>query len=183
MEFRRVLFRSVAYAKLEAQQARYANQLAATGYASGKTVDGLRRQSGALGGVGTQSLDDIRDAQSELVRYRAVTEDTFDRALTSAQKLANLGYVPLKEATAAYGQAIKNPIEGLQALEAAGLEFSATEKEMIRRLTETGEAAKAVNEIFKISESQLGGANARSADTLSASYGRLKHRSEELLEG
>lgn len=174
---------TVAYAKLESQQARYANQLAATGFASGKTVDGLRRSSNALGGVGTQSLDDIREAQSELVRYRAVTEDTFDRALVSAQKLANLGYVPLKEATAAYGQAIKDPIEGLQALEAAGLQFSAAEKETIRRLTESGQAAKAVNEIFRVSESQLGGANARSADTLSSAYGRLKNSGQQLLEG
>lgn len=173
---------TAAYAKLETQQARTANIIAVTNGAANRSVADLARGSGAAARIGTQTIDDIRAAQAELLRYREVSGTTFDRALTAAQALANLGYVPLKEAAAALGQAIKDPIEGLQGLEAAGLRFTARQREVIRRLVETGDSAKASGEILRIAEQQLAGVNTRGADTLGAAYGRLTNAGQLLLE-
>lgn len=164
-----------AYAALEAQQAKTANVLRATGNASGQTLETLARSEAALARVGTQTREDIRGAQTELLRYREVGVDTFERTLSAAQKLANMGFVPLKEAAGAFGQAARDPVEGLGNLEAAGLKFSAAQKDVIKQLAESGEHTKAFTDVLRIAETQIGDANVKSADSLTAAFGRLKN--------
>lgn len=170
-----------AYAALETQQARTANVLAARG-AGAPRAETVSSAGSAAARVGTHTLEDIRAAEHELARFSEVSDEAFTRTLANAQRLSNLGFVPLKEAASAFGEAFRDPVASLQQLEAAGLRFSAAQKDVVQRLVESGQAQKATAEIERIAAEQLSGANTKSANTLSAAHGRLGNAVEEAKE-
>jgi hypothetical protein len=170
----------VAYAQLEAAQVRLANVIRTSG--SGQSAGAIQAQARLLGLAGTQSLQDIRAASTELARYRDISRSAFGEALRLSQDLSANGFVNLSQAATAFGRALSNPIEGLQALRDAGVRFSPVQEKLIDDLFKSGRAFEAQVAILKIAADQLGGNNARAADTLGSAYGRLTNASTSLVE-
>jgi hypothetical protein len=173
---------ATAYAQLEMNQARVGNALRLTGGASGQTPKSLEGITGQLGGSGTQTLTDIRAAQVELLKFRDVSGQVFTEALRQSQDLANTGFTDLSRAAQAFGRALTNPIDGLDALREAGLRIDPFQQKFLEGLFRTGKQLEYYNGLLKITAGQLGGSTADAADTTAAAFGRVGNAAERLFE-
>jgi hypothetical protein len=173
---------ATAYAQLEMNQARVGNALRLTGGASGQTPKSLEGLTGQLGGAGTQNLTDIRAAQVELLKFRDVSGRVFAEALRQSQDLANTGFTDLARGAQAFGRALTNPVDGLDALREAGLRIDPVQQKFLENLFRSGKQIEFQNALLKITAAQLGGSTADAADTTAAAFGRVGNAAERLFE-
>lgn len=162
-----------AWVDFEKHTATVTNQLSVTSGASGQTAATLERLAQALAKAGTQSLPEIRDAQSDLLKFNEVSGDSFDRTMIAAQNLANSGFGTLSEAVKAIGTAFKDPATGLKAFDDAGIHLDASIVKLATDLHHSGQFAAEQAVILKALGDVTGGATAKSADSMSAAWGRL----------
>ena len=147
--------------------------LRATGQASGLTAreitgfaDGLERSTLA-------TAESVQDAAAVLATFRSVAGDTFTRALTLAQDLSAVFGQDLSASATQLGKALEEPVEGITALRRVGVSFTASQRELIASLVETGQTAEAQKVILDALEQQVGGAGAAEAGGLTGATNRL----------
>lgn len=162
-----------AYVELEKHQATINNQLSLTKSASGETAASLEDMAKRLRASGTQSIEGIRGAQQELLKFKAVGGDAFERVLKLSKDIAATGFVDLKTAAVAVASAFKEPAKASDFLEAAGLKLSVAEQRLVTDLSNAGRAAEAQRVMFNALSKQVAGADAVAADTLSGAWGRV----------
>lgn len=171
-----------AYSELESAQVKVANALNATSGASGQSAKSFEELVRGIAHAGTQSIADVRAAATEMLKFRAIGGDTFGQALKDAADAAATGFADLKTSAAALGKSLADPIRAGSEFEGVGLRLSVSQQRLATDLYNTGRIADAQRLILKAWEEQVGGGNAKSADTLSAAYGRLKESATPLLE-
>lgn len=162
-----------AFAQLEMHQAKIGNAIAATNGASGQTPSSIESIVQARSQSGTQSTGTIREATAELLKYRSVAGETFGEVTKLAQDVAATGFAELKGATTALGRALQDPTEAAKDLASVGLQLSSTQQKLAADLYSTGRVAEAQRVILDAVAKQVGGADAKAADTLAGSWGRL----------
>jgi len=162
-----------AFSELEQHQVRVASLLAVTKSASGQTVQGLDTMARQLASTGTQTLDDVQQAQLALLRYKAVGTDAFGAVLKTARDVAATGIAPLKDATVALAQALSDPANASDHLKEISASLSVRQQQLAKDLVATGNAAAAQKLILDSVSKQFSGADARAADTLGGAFGRL----------
>jgi hypothetical protein len=173
---------AAAYAALEDQQAKAAGALIVTKNASGQTIASLEALARELSASGTQSIEDIRAAEAELLKYKAVGGDAFGQVLKAAKDLAGSGFADLKSATAAIATALQDPTKATEALAGVGLKLSVAEQRLASDLYAAGKAAQAQQVILKAVTAQVQGADAPAANTLSAAWNRVTQSGSSVLE-
>jgi hypothetical protein len=163
-----------AYAKFEAQQARVANALAASGRGGSGLTAGLV-ESSVRGNAasGTQSTDDLRATSASILRFRVVSEENFDAVMKAAKDLAATGFADLKGAADAIGKSMQNPIAAGEAFTAMGLKLSDATQNAANEALGLGNKAEAARIILKAWSDQVSGSDARAAETLSGAWGRF----------
>ena len=130
----------------------------------------------------TYSDDLVKQAQSILLTFRQVRGEAFERTIKVSTDLsARLG-VDLVSAVRQVGRAINDPIQGLSLLRRSGIQFTDSQTEMIKRLVETGEAARAQNLILGELEARFKGSAAAARDTLGGALVGLKNSFGDLFE-
>ena len=156
--------------------------LRATGQASGLTAreitsfaDGLERSTLA-------TAESVQDAAAVLATFRSVAGDTFTRALTLAQDLSAVFGQDLSASATQLGKALEEPVQGITALRRVGVSFTASQRELIASLVETGQTAQAQKVILDALEQQVGGAGAAEAGGLTGATNRLSDAWGNLLE-
>lgn len=172
----------VKYAEFESHQAKLANAIQATGGASRQTAASIESFVQAQSLSGTQSTSKIRDASAELLKYRAVAGNTFPEVLRLAQDVAATGFADLKSATSGLAKALQDPTDAAKEFESIGLRLSVAQQRLATDLYNSGRAAEAQKVLLKAASDQVGGADAKAADTLSAALGRLGNASQRSLE-
>lgn len=95
--------------------------------------------------------------------------DIFGGALASSLDLA-AKFGSVDAAAVRVGKALNDPIAGLTSLNKAGIQFSATQKQVIRDFVEAGDKASAQRIILKELETQFGG----QAEAAATSSGKIK---------
>jgi hypothetical protein len=124
-------------------QAQLAAVLRSTASASRQTVDSLNEQSAALARLTSFEDDAITSAQVLLLSFNKIQGDTFPKATRAVLDLATLlaagtaGQPDLKGAAMQVGKALQDPILGVSALSRAGVQFSESQREMIKGLVES----------------------------------------------
>jgi len=88
----------------------------------------------------------------------------------------------LKSSTLMLGKALNDPIRGITALTRAGVSFSAAQIEVIKKLWETGEQAKAQQMILAELGTQFGGIARREAQTFTGRLTQLRNVIGDLAE-
>ncbi|MGH6981341.1 MAG: phage tail length tape measure family protein, partial [Stellaceae bacterium] len=166
--------KSVAsYSDFEQWQARSANALQATNSASAQTTTSLKALTDQLARTGTQSVPEIQDAEATLLKFSEVSGDAFGQTLVAAQNLANSGFGTLSDSVKMIGTAFRDPVAGLKAFQDAGVQIDASIVKLATDLHNSGQFAAEQQVILQALSQQTGGATAKSADTLSAAWGRL----------
>ncbi len=139
--------------------------LKSMGNASGKTAAELGKTADQLE---TRSLYDaeviLKDVTAQLLTFGRISGQEFDRAQQATIDLAARMNGDLKGAAIQIGKALNDPVKGVSALGKAGIQFSDSQKAMIKSLVETGNVAAAQRIVLKELETQFSGAAAVAAD-------------------
>ena len=142
---------------------RLAITLKATGHAAGFTKKELLENATALQKLTRFGDETIIAMQTMLLTFKNIKGDEFRRATEAALDMATAEAavsgrtVDLTAASIRLGKALNDPILGITALSRVGVQFTDTQKELIKTLAGTGKMAEAQNVILAELESQFGG--------------------------
>lgn len=161
------------FAEYERQLLTVEQVIRATGGAAGRTTEDIDRMALQIARGTLASARDVRAAAAQVLTFRAITGDTFDRTLVLAQDLAAVGFGSVEQAAVQLAKALEDPEQGLAALRRVGVSFSASQMELIRNFMETGRVAEAQNAILAQVEAQVGGAGAAAGSGLAGSFDAL----------
>jgi len=135
--------------------------LKSTGGQSGRTAEQLKKSAEALEDISTFDDDVIlADVTARLLRFGNIQGQVFDDAQLAIVNLSSRLKIDLASATTLVGKALNQPILGLQALNRAGVTFTAEQKKMIVGLVDSGRGLEAQKIILGELGKQFGGAAA-----------------------
>lgn len=139
--------------------AQVTSALKSMGDASGMTAPQLADAAAKLQSLSTFDDDDIlQKVTANLLTFGNVSGEVFTRAQAAIVDVsARLG-TDLQGATMMVGKALNDPVKGIAALSRAGIQFTADQKEMIKGMVASGNAAGAQALMLKELERQFGGA-------------------------
>lgn len=156
--------------------------LASTGGTAGRSSAQLQKMAKDLQNASTFNDETIMQAETRLLHFQNVVGETFDRALQSSVDFAARFGKDLPLSAQLVGKALNDPVKGLNALSKAGVQFSASEKEMLKALAETNRLADAQTFILDRLNDKVEGAAAAARGTFSGAVAALHNQVGELLE-
>jgi lambda family phage tail tape measure protein len=156
--------------------------LKATGHASGLTGKQIVDFADDIERSTLVTSEAVQEAAAVLATFRAVSGETFTRTLALAQDMATVFGQDLSSAAMQLGKALQDPEQGLNALRRVGISFSASQRELIQTLIDTGQTAEAQRVILAELERQVGGAGAAEAGGLTGATNRLSDAWGNFLE-
>ena len=124
----------------------------------------------------------IKATQAKLLSFKdlAATADVaggaFDRATQASFDLAAVFGGDGASKAVQLGKALQDPIKGISALTRSGVTFTASEKELIKTMVESGDTLKAQEFILSAIEAQVGGtaeATATASTKMSIAFGEI----------
>ncbi len=166
----------------EAVTAQLNATILATGGAAGKSVGELQKTANALMGVTTFGDEAILSMDNVLLRFKDIKGDTFDRTAKSVLNLATSMKMDLNSAAALVGKALETPEKGLDRLKESGVNFTASQKDTIIALVETGRKAEAQEIILQKLEERFNGSAEAARDTLGGALKALTESFSNLFE-
>ncbi|MEL7556608.1 MAG: phage tail length tape measure family protein, partial [bacterium] len=146
-----------AFGKAREEHGRLEAQIKATGGAAGFTADELESMATSLQSATKISENEVRSAQSAMLKFTAITGDEFKRAIGLSLDLSKTMGTDAASAAQTLGKAIEDPVEGFGALRKAGVILSDSQEELAKKFVSTGEKGKAVELILNEIESRVGG--------------------------
>jgi hypothetical protein len=162
-------FAAKGIAEAKATQAAMAQVNAALksmGPVAGKTAAELEKTADALELNSLFEADEIlRKVTANMLTFGNVSGQTFDRAQQAAVDLATRMGTDLQSATILVGKALNDPVKGMSALSKAGIQFTASQRESIKAMVDSGNAAGAQAMILKELERQFSGSAAAAQNT------------------
>jgi len=154
-----------AYVASERAANRLENTLKQTGYAAGFTSVELRKQASELQKLTGASDDAIVSTQAMLAATGQIKGDAFRRATVAALDLATAlqttgqDAISVEETARMLGRALADPVRGMTQLTRMGIILSETQREGIKAMAESGQAAQAQAALLDILEQRYGGAS------------------------
>ena len=161
--------------------------LKATGNAAGFTARQLLKQAAALQKVTRFGDETITAMQTMLLTFKNIRGDEFKRATEAALDMATAEAsvsgraVDLTAVSIRLGKALNDPILGLTALARVGVDFTETQKSMIKEMVRVGNVAGAQQVILKELENQFGGMS-RDVDTASGALKQMWNALSDVAE-
>lgn len=131
--------------------------LVATQGASGLTAAKLSSLADSLKSSTVFDDDEIRQAETALLRFHTVQQDVFEEAIRLAPDVATALGSDLPSAAQALGRALTDPEHGMKALKAAGLNLSEQQKDLAARFIESGNKAAAQRIVLDELRRSVGG--------------------------
>ena len=153
-----------------------------TGGAAGFTAPQLAGMAGELQKLTTYGDEAVMEMQALLLTFTNIRGPQFQAAQAAVLDMATAMGTDLKSAALQLGKAMNDPVKGVSALSEAGVQFSQSQRDTIKRLVETGRTAEAQGLILKELEVQFGGAAAAAADTFGGALTQLGNAFGDLME-
>ncbi|MGF1628300.1 MAG: phage tail length tape measure family protein [Kiloniellaceae bacterium] len=178
------LFKAVTAAEAwEREQLKIVALLKTTQQASGQTGASIEEMARRIGKETLASTAEVRKAAAQLLTFRSVAGDAFERTLTLAQDLAEVFGTSLSAEATRLAKALEDPARNLGSLNEAGISFTQAQQDLIKTLKESGDEAGAFSLILGTIEGQVGGAGQAAAgglsggvDSLTEAFGRFIER-------
>lgn len=149
---------------------------------AGVTAEAINELSDALQKTTKFSDEEVRSAQNLLLTFTAIGKDIFPEATKTVLDMSTALGQDLKSSSIQLGKALQDPILGVTALRRVGVNFSKDQVEVIKKLVETGQKAKAQKLILRELSTEFGGSAAAAATTYSGKIAILRNRFDELKE-
>lgn len=150
--------------------------LRTTQSASGQTYESIAALADQIALSTMATGDQVEAAAAILLTFKSVAGDAFGRTLKVAQDMAAVMGGDMTSSITQLGKALEDPERGLSALSRSGITFNETQIETIKYMVEMGDKSRALGEILKILEGQIGGAGEADAGTLSGAFHKLTER-------
>lgn len=163
-------------------QAQLGAVLRSTGGAAGQTIEALNAHAAALQKVTTFGDEAINAMQGVLLTFTQIRGPQFTQATESILDMAQALGMDLQSAAIQVGKALNDPILGVTSLSRAGVQFSASQRAVIKELVETNRMAEAQTIILKELETQFGGSASAARNTLGGALAALKNVIGDLFE-
>lgn len=179
MAFRKFIEETSAAQKAHAQLEAV---IKSTGGAAGRTVEQIEGLSASLARTTAFGDDTVSAMQGVLLTFKGIRGDTFDRATESILDMSQALGTDLQASAIQVGKALNDPIKGITALQRVGVSFTESQKNVIKSLVETGEAAKAQALILDELESEFGGSAEAFRKTLPGALAALREEWGNLFE-
>jgi len=153
-----------------------------TGGAANVTRAHLEALAGSLSKVAAVDDEVIQSAGNVLLTFKGVRNETgegaqiFDRATAAALDMSAALGTDLQSSVMALGKALANPVQGLQALRRAGVDFTQQQRDQVAAMVAVGDTLGAQQLIMAEVESQFAGsaeANATATDRMSVAWGNF----------
>lgn len=170
------------FAEAEKVTQRLTAVLEATGYSAGLTADQLDEFADRMEASTMATAEGVKGAAAVLATFRSISGDTFTRTLGLAQDLAATMGGDLSSSALQLGKALEDPINGVSALQRVGVTFSASQKDVIKSLVETGQKAEAQKLILDVLAKQVGGAGDKEAESVAGAFKRASDAVGNFLE-
>lgn len=167
----------------ERVQAQLAARIKSTGGAAGLAVADLNTMADALQAATTFDDEAIGSAQALLLTFTKIGKDIFPQATEAVLNVSTALGTDLNSAALQVGKALNDPVAGMTALSRAGVQFTASQKDTIKSLVETGRQADAQAIILAELETQMGGSARAARETLGGALQALSNAFDNLLEG
>ena len=155
--------------------------LTSTSYAAGLSAKELKNLAAELQNVTIFGDEAIIESQSLLLTFTQIGKDVFPQATEAILNMSTAMKQDLKSSTVMLGKALNDPIEGVTALQRAGVKLTETQKNQIKIQTELGNVAGAQKIILKELEVQFGG-SARAAAEGTGRFFQLKNTLGDVAE-
>jgi hypothetical protein len=166
----------------QAAQAQLAAALRSTGGVAGQTTAVLNAHAAALQRVTTFGDDAVNQAQALLLTFTKIGGSTFPAATEAILNVATAMGGDLRGAALQVGKALNDPVLGVTALARSGIQFTESQKQMIKALVDTGRVADAQRLILAELETQFGGSAKAARDTLGGALKGLSNAFGDLFE-
>lgn len=176
------IFSVKAFADQEKAEAQLNAVLKSTGHAAGVTADQAKKLSQTLMEQTTFADEDILAMENLLLTFTKINKKVFPEATKIALDMSVALGQDLKSSAIQVGKALQDPVLGVTALRRVGVNFSNDQREVIKKLVETGQQAKAQKLILKELATEFGGSASASAKTFSGQLQQLKNSIGELGE-
>lgn len=157
--------------------------LKSTGRMTPELSQKLQDYATSLQKVSTYGDETVVAMQALLLTFTRIGGDEFNRAQQAVLDVATALHVDLKTAALQVGKALNDPILGMTALARSGIQFSDSQKAMVKQLMATGDIVSAQKIILSELETQFGGSAAAARNTLGGALAALKNAFDDLLEG
>lgn len=138
----------------------------ATGNAAGFAADEIEKFASERQGVTNFGDEVTLQGAAVLATFKQIKGQNFKDAIVSAQDMAETLEGDLQSSILMVGKALNDPARGLSALSRAGVQFTASQTEAIKKLQESGQVAEAQQIILRELQSQFGGVAEKVADPL-----------------
>jgi len=149
--------------------------LASTGGVAGVTAEAINDHANELQGVTRYSNDAIVGSSALLLTFTKIGKETFPRATEAILDMSTAMGMDLQSATTMVGKALNDPIQGINAMSRAGIQFSEDQKETIKTMVEMGDIAGAQTIILAELEKQFGGSAEAAGQTMAGQMDILKN--------
>ena len=168
--------------KQQAAERKVEQAIISTKGAAGLGATELRNYARALQQVSTFGDEAILSSSALLLTFKEIKGDTFKEAQKMILDVSVAMGQDLKSSTIQLGKALNDPILGLGALSRVGIQFTKTQKIMIKNFVKTGDVAKAQGIILDELDSQFGGMSEAMLDTASGAIAQMKNAMGDLGE-
>lgn len=156
--------------------------LKATGDNAGVTKEGLDALAESIQRTTTYDSALVKSAEAILLTFKEVRGEAFERTIQVSTDLAARLGVDLVAAVREVGRALNDPVKGLATLNRSGIQFTQAQKDIIKQLVDTGQAARAQSLILTELENRYKGSAEAARNTLSGALQGLKNSFDGLFE-
>ena len=139
----------------QADAAALENGLRKVGAAAGE-LERLQKVADKLGKATLFNQEDFTRGFALLTSFQTIAVSSYKRVAEAAADVAQVTKQDVNSSLLQLAKALQDPIKGLTALSRAGTQFTDAQKEVIKKLVETGKAAEAQDFILKEIEKQYG---------------------------
>lgn len=140
--------------------------LKSTGSVAGMTKDRIIALSKEMQNLTNYDDEAVLGAENLLLTFTNIKNDVFPQATKTVLDMSAALGQDLKSSSIQLGKALQDPILGVSALRRVGVNFSEDQKEVIKKLVETGKVAEAQKLILKELATEFGGSAQAIADPI-----------------
>lgn len=156
-----------------------------TGNLAGISAQGLMDQAAALEQVSLMDEKVILNGQNVIATFTNIRNvagagnDIFNQTTQAALDLSTALGQDMQSSAIQLGKALNDPLKGVTALQRVGVAFTASQKQMIKALVESGDVMGAQKIILAEMKVEFGGAAAAAGDTFAGAVFRAKDKMQD----
>lgn len=128
------------------------------------------------------SDEQVRSGENLLLTFTKIGKDIFPEATETMLNMSQALGQDVKSSAIQLGKALQDPILGVTALRRVGVNFSEKQRDVIKKLVETGKSAQAQKLILKELQVEFGNSARAAGETFSGKLTILKNRFNDLQE-